>query len=475
MPTFPVPFTLVEIGAGIRDGLFSAESVATEVLERFRRFENLGTLIHQDPDALLDAAREADRMRARGDEIGPLHGVPILIKDNIDVAGLPCSAGTPALEHDYPKQNARVVQRLLDAGALIAGKANLYELAVGGTSLNRHFGRISNPWNPDLIPGGSSGGSAAAVAARLVPGSLGTDTNGSVRGPCSLSGIAGFRPSFRRYPGHGIIPHTPTRDSVGIMTNTVADLALLDAVLSEESYTLEEADLEGLRLGRPRGDFYAVMDDRTSVVIDAAISVLEQQGAVIVDADIPELAEMTAKCAWTISGYEVPRELPDILANRGTALSIADIVAGIASPVVRERFNPLAVDLDILEPQYRIAMDTYRPRLQNRLQAYFDEHDLAAFVYPTTPFPAPAIDEDNADLDINGKVVKGGFAHVINNTVYQSAAGIPSLVVPAGLTSDGLPVGLSFDGPVGSDQALLAIAQAFESARGHFPTPRHSA
>lgn len=162
MPTFPVPFTLVEIGASIRDGLFSAESVATEVLERFRRFENLGTLIHQDPDALLDAAREADRMRARGGEIGPLHGVPILIKDNIDVAGLPCSAGTPALEHDYPKQNALVVQRLLDAGALIAGKANLYELAVGGTSLNQHFGRISNPWNTDLFR-------AAVAAVRRPP------------------------------------------------------------------------------------------------------------------------------------------------------------------------------------------------------------------------------------------------------------------------------------------------------------------
>jgi Asp-tRNA(Asn)/Glu-tRNA(Gln) amidotransferase A subunit family amidase len=475
MVPFPVAFTIVEIAAGIRAGLFSAESVATEVLERFRRFETLGTLIHQDPDALLDAARSADRTRARGGEIGPLHGVPILIKDNIDVAGLPCSAGTPALEHDYPKDDALVVKRLLDAGALIAGKANLYELAVGGTSLNHHFGRISNPWNPNLIPGGSSGGSAAAVAARLVPGSLGTDTNGSVRGPCSLSGIAGFRPSFQRYPGHGIIPHTPTRDSVGIMANSVADLALLDAVLGQESYALEEADLEGLRLGRPRGDFYAVMDDRTSQVVDTAVSILEQRGAVIVDADIPGLAEMTAKCAWTISGYEVPRELPGILANRGTALSIADIVAGIASPVVRERFNPLAVDLDILEPQYRVAMDTYRPRLQNRLQAYFDEHDLAAFVYPTTPFPAPAIDADNADLDINGKVVKGGFAHVINNTVYQSAAGIPSLVVPAGLTSDGLPVGLGFDGPVGSDRALLAIGRAFESARGRFPAPQHSA
>jgi Asp-tRNA(Asn)/Glu-tRNA(Gln) amidotransferase A subunit family amidase len=475
MSAFPVPFTIAGIHTGIRDGLLSAESVATEVLERFRRFESLGTLISQDPDALIEKAREADQHRSRGAEIGPLHGVPILIKDNIDVEGLPCSAGTPALENDYPKENALVVQRLLDAGALIAGKANLYELAVGGTSLNQHFGRISSPWNTDLIPGGSSGGSAAAVAARLVPGSLGTDTNGSVRGPCSLSGIAGFRPSFRRYPGHGIIPHTPTRDSVGVMTNSVADLALLDAVLSDEPWAIREVSLEGVRLGRPRGDFHAVLDKRTAEVIDTAISILEQQGAVIVDADIPGLAELTAKCAWTISGYEVPRELPGILVNRGTALSIADIVAGIASPVVRERFNPLSVDLQILEPHYRKAMDTYRPQLQSLLQTYVDKNELAAFVFPTTPFPAPAIDEDNADLEINGKIIRGGFAHVIDNTVYQSASGIPSLVVPAGLTSDGLPVGLSFDGPVGSDQALLAMGRAFELARGPFPAPQHSA
>jgi Asp-tRNA(Asn)/Glu-tRNA(Gln) amidotransferase A subunit family amidase len=475
METFPARFTLIETAKGIRTGQFTAESLAIEVLERFQQFQHLGTLIRQDSEHFLEAARDADRVQSSGRTVGPLHGVPILVKDNIDVRGLPCSAGTPALEHDYPRNNALVVQRMLDAGALIAGKANLYELAVGGTSLNRHFGRVSNPWNPDLIPGGSSSGSAAAVAAHLVPASLGTDTNGSVRGPCSLSGIAGYRPSFGRYPGHGIIPHTPTRDSVGSMANSVADLALLDAVLGNDAYTLKEIDLDGIRLGRPRGDFYAVMDDRTASVIDSAVAILERQGAVIVDADIPDLAAMTAKCAWTISGYEVPSELPDILANRGTSLSIADIVAGIASPVVRDRFNPLAVNLDILEPQYRLAMDRYRPQLQNQLNAYFAENDLAAFVFPTTPFPAPAIDEDNADLEINGRLVKGGFAHVINNTVYQSAAGIPSLTVPAGLTTDGLPVGLSFDGPPGSDQMLLAIGSAFEAARGDLPAPSHSA
>jgi mandelamide amidase len=467
----PLDFRIAGIAAGIRDGQFSAESVAHDVIDRFERFQHLGTLISHDPEALLEAARQADRARQHGESPGPLHGVPILIKDNIDTKDLPSSAGTPALENDYPEKNAPVVARLLNAGALIAGKANLYELAVGGTSLNQHFGRVSNPWRLECIPGGSSSGSAAAVAARLVPGALGTDTNGSVRGPCSLSGIAGFRPSFQRYPGAGVMPVTPTRDSVGIMANSVEDLSLLDAALTEKPAALEDRDLAGMRFGRPRGDFYRVIDDRTAAVIDNAIVLLERHGATIIEADIPGLAELTAKTAWTISAYEVPRDIDAYLEARGTPLSIDDVVGKIASPVVRERFNPKAVDLERLEGAYRKAMREHRPRLQKLLSDYFERHRLDAIVFPTTPFPAPAIDDDNADLAINGEIIKGGFATVINNTVYQSAAGIPSLVVPAGLTADGLPVGISFDGPNGSDRRLLSIGAAFEKIRGPFPLP----
>ena len=471
MASLGLDFRISGIAAGIRDGQFSAESVAGDVIDRCERFRHLGALISHDPEALLAAARQADRARDRGDSLGPLHGVPILIKDNIDTRDLPSSAGTPGLEHDYPRENAPVVDRLLNAGALIAGKANLYELAVGGTSLNQHFGKVANPWRLDRIPGGSSSGSAAAVAARLVPGALGTDTNGSVRGPCSLSGIAGFRPSFQRYPGAGVMPVTPTRDSVGIMANSVQDLSLLDAALSAESEPPATIDLAGLRFGRPRGDFYAVMDDRTAAVIDAAVELLEAHGATIVDADLPGLAALTARTAWTISAYEVPRDIHAYLERRGTELSLDDIVSQIASPVVRERFNPMAVDLDALEAPYQKAMQEHRPRLQKMLNDYFDEHRVTAIVFPTTPFPAPDIDDDNADLVVNGELIKGGFSAVINNTVYQSAAGIPSLVVPAGLTDDGLPVGISFDGPDGSDQRLLAIGAAFEKIRGPFPVP----
>lgn len=474
-------FSIAGIAAGIRAGSFSAESVAQEVLDRCARMAELGALIYQDGNTLLASAREADAALKRGDEVGPLHGVPILIKDNIDVQGMPCSAGTAALEHDHPREDATVVQRLRAAGALIAGKANLYELTVGGTGENRHFGRTANPWRLDYTSGGSSSGSAAAVAARMVPGSLGTDTAGSVRLPSSFCGVAGFRPSFHRYPGKGLLPHSTTRDSVGIMANSVTDLALLDAVVSGERWSLEEPgsldelDLKRIRIGRPRGAFCAALDDRVAAVMDLAADLLAERGAIIIDADIPDLHELTPKCAWPISSYEVPRDIHAILAHRGTDVSIETIVAGIASPVVRERFNPPSVSLEELEPPYRVAMNEHRPRLQAILQNYFDDHELAAFMYPTTPIPAAAINEDYADVEINGELVKHGFGHSIDNTVYQTAAGIPSLTVPGGLTSDELPVGVGFDGPTGSDHRLLAIGRAFELARGPFPRPPHSA
>jgi mandelamide amidase len=467
--------------------------VAEDVLARCENMAHLNSIITQDAEVLLAAARAADRHQSANEPLGPLHGVPILIKDNIDVQGLPCSAGTAAvqglpcsagtaaLENDYPRQDATVVRRLRDAGALIAGKANLFELTLGGTGTNLHFGRTANPWRPEYTSGGSSSGSAAAVAARLVPGSLGTDTAGSVRIPSSFCGVAGFRPSFHRYPGDGLLPHSTTRDSVGVMANSVADLAVLDAVVSGElsslvsldAFDIKELDLAGIRIGRPRGAFCAALDERTAAVMDSVADLLADRGAIIVDADIPELHELTPKCAWPISIYESPRDLPAILAHRGTDVSIETLVDGIASPVVKERFNPL-VSLDKLEPPYRVAMSETRPRLQAILQHYFDHNELAAFMYPTTPFPAAAVDADDADVEINGELVKHGFGHSIDNTVYQTATGIPSLTLPAGLAPHHLPIGVGFDGPAGSDKQLLAIGRAFERVRGPFPQPPHS-
>jgi len=464
------PFTVESLAAGIRTGEFTSEALATQVIARSERFAALNAIISLDPERLLDAARAADRLVAIGTSPGPLHGVPVFIKDNIDTRDYPTSAGTPALEHDRPRENATAVTRLIDAGALIAGKTNLHELAVGGTSNNQYFGCVRSPWCKDVIAGGSSGGSAAAVAARIVPAALGTDTNGSVRGPCAFSGIAGFRPGFQRYPGDGVIPPTPTRDSIGVMATTVTDLAILDGVISGKALTIPDVRLAGLRLGRPQGDFSRVMDTRTAAVIDAAIALLTEHGAVIVDADIPDIAALTARAAWAITGYEVLREMPVYLAHRGTPITADDIRAGIASPLVAERFLVHSDDIDGAKKRYDEAMRVHRPYLQQVVNDYFTGHRLDAIVMPTVPFPAPPVAEDNSALAVNGELVRGGYGTLIQNTVYQSACGIPSLTVPAGL-ADGLPVGISFDGMRGSDAWLLGLGRAFEQARGEFPSP----
>lgn len=469
------PFTVVDIAASIRRKERTAEGVAREVLSRCEDHQDLRALISQEAKLLLAAAREADRQIAMGGQLGPLHGVPILIKDNIDVRGYPTTAGTPGLVGVYPRAHAPVVQRLLSAGALIAGKANLHELAVGGTSHNLHFGAVLNPWRRELVAGGSSGGSAVAVAVRMVPAALGTDTNGSVRGPCSFEGIAGFRPTVGRYPYGGVFPASPTRDSIGTLATRIEDLCLLDSVLAGKSLPPAEVSLKGLRLGRPGGKFYEVVDERTLAVFEATAAMLRREGAVIVEEEIPGLHELAARTAWPISAYETVRAVPGFLAGRTSAVSIGAIVAKIASPTVRERFNPQVANLPKLQTAYRAAMDVHRPKLQALLAAYFADHRLDALIFPTTPFPAVAVADDTGDLVINGRNLPHGFGYLIQNTIYQSAAGIPSLTVPAGLTTDGLPVGLSLDGPAGSDRRLLAIGLAFEMARGEFPAPQISA
>ena len=184
------------------------------------------------PEQVRAAAAAADERRAGGGPLGPLHGVPLALKDNLDTADMPTTGGTPGLRGSRPARNAPVVQRLLDAGAIVFGKANLHELAYGITNNNAGFGAARNPYDRTRIPGGSSGGVGAAVGARIVPGGIGSDTGGSVRVPAALCGIVGFRPTTGRWPQAGIVPISHTRDTAGPMTRSVADCVLLDRVVT---------------------------------------------------------------------------------------------------------------------------------------------------------------------------------------------------------------------------------------------------
>jgi indoleacetamide hydrolase len=425
---------------------------------------------------VLTAAHAADKRRARGGALGPLHGLPVLIKDNIATRENATTGGTPALAGDRPRRNALVVERLLAAGAIVLGKSNLHELAVGITSNNAATGPVHNPYDPTKIPGGSSGGNASAVAARIAPAALGTDTAGSVRIPAALCGIAALRPTTGRYPRTGdpdavsdLLTLSHTRDTPGPMARTVADVALLDAVIAAEHRSVRPCELRGVRLGVDRRNFFADLDPETEAVTAAALQRLQDRGVQLVELEIPDLHALNAAAGLlAIGGFEARQSLAKYLAEHAPGVSLEELAAGIASPDVRALFALVVGPGAVPEPVYLDAL-AQRPKLQTAYRDTFTAFRLDALIFPTTPLPARPIGHD-ATVKLNGRQVPTFFAY-IRHTDPGANAGLPGLSVPAGLTRDGLPVGLELDGPAGSDRALLALGLAIEEALGPLPAP----
>jgi mandelamide amidase len=459
-----------EAAAAIRVGDISAQALADALLDRCTRAASLNAFISLDPDAVRAAARSADQQRQRGERLGPLHGVPIALKDNFDTADLTTTAGTPALAAHRPTRNAAVVQRLLDAGALILGKANMQELAFGPTSNNAAFGPVRNPYDRSRIPGGSSGGTAALVAARLAPAGLGTDTGGSVRVPASLSGVVGFRPTTLRWPQDGIVPISHTRDTAAPIARCVADCALLDGIVTGGPTSLAPINLEGLRLGVPRGHFWDDLDAEVEAILADALARLAAAGVVLVEGDMADVAALDAAAGFPVALYEFVTDLDRYLAGHATGLDFAGVAAQVKSPAVKKVVDALLGPDAVSEAVYREALIKHRPALQDAYRRYFAERGVAAMVFPTTPLPAAQVGEDDTVL-LNGKAVPT-LATYIRNLGPGSAAGIPGLSLPAGMTSAGLPIGIAIDGPQGADQQLLTICLAIESALPRLPAPR---
>ena len=401
---------------------------------------------------------------------GPLAGVPLALKDNIDTATLTTSGATGALAGVVAPRNAPVAAALFDAGALLGAKANMHELAFGITNNNAVTGAARNPWDPTMIPGGSSGGTAVAVAARMMPGGVGTDTGGSVRIPAAMCGLAGFRPTTGRYPGAGIIPISHTRDTAGPIARTVADVRLLDAVMAGSAGADSERGpgrapappLRGLRLGVPRAAFYAGLETEVEAEADRVLGLLADRGVTLVAAEIAQVAELNAAVGFPIALYEFVRDLPGYLAENGLSLSMNDVLDGIASPDVRGVVASQLGAEAMPEAVYRKALDVDRPRLQRAYASFFAEHAVDAVIFPTSPAsPRPVGDDET--IVLNGERVPT-FPTFIRNTDPGSNAGIPGLSLPTGLTSTGLPIGMELDGPAGSDERLLAVAAAVEMA-----------
>ena len=464
--------------AAIKSGRLSSEAYVGTLLARAERLKDLNAFITLDRAGALAAARAVDAQRSSGAVLPPLAGLPIVVKDNINTKNLPTTAGTAALRNVQPKANAPALQKLIDAGAIVLGKTNLHELAFGITSTNltSFAGPVKNPYDLQRSPGGSSGGTAAAIAARIAPSGLGTDTGGSTRVPAALCGIVGLRPSVgnggaeRRYDAAGVVPISRTRDTVGPMGRSVADVALLDAVITGTPLA-SSVPLRGLRIGVP-ASFWVGLDEQVAAVMAAARAKLQAAGVVFVDVDIPTLAEVNNKVSFQLALHEPIVDIPAYLAATGvTGISLADVAAGVASPDVKGAFG--AILADAFGKDYDAAMRTHRPRLRSLYDGYFRSSVLDAMLFPTTIAPAALIDlaSGSGKVSVNGGAVVDTFATFIRNTDPGSNAGIPGLSLPAGLTNSGLPVGMELDGPVGSDARLLGIGLAIENLLGSLPAP----
>ena len=461
--------TATETIKALHDGQFTAVELVENTLARIDKYEHLNAFISIDREGSLVAAHAVDEARESGLPLGPLAGVPLVIKDNINTANLPTTAGTPALENFQASTHAPVVQRLVDAGAIIIAKTNMHELAMGITSDNAHFGRVANAYNPDRFSGGSSGGTGTAIGARLVLGGLGSDTGGSVRIPSALNGIAGLRPTIGSYPSAGIVPISSTRDTAGPMARTVGDLILLDNVITGYDQSIKGYELASVRLGLPSELFWSDLEIETRLMTESLLEKLRAAGAEITIVPIEGLVKIAANATESVA-YEAKRELARYLQKFNTSVSLADLADQIASPDVRSFLGVrLSGEDPVYAEAYREMMEVQRPALQGAYRAAFVNYELDALIFPTTPLPARSFSETR-ELMLNGRAVPT-FPTYVRNTAPATIAGLPGLTIPIGLTSEGLPVGIALDGPPFSDRKLLAIGLSIETLVTRIPPP----
>ena len=450
-------------------GQISSAEYVQELLARCRRNTDLNAFITLDGEAVLRRARELDAAESKR----ALHGLPVALKDAIGSAELPTTAGTPGLATHQPAEDADVVKPLVHAGAFVFGKLNMHELSYGITSNNKHFGPVRNPFDRRHIPGGSSGGAAAAVAAGMVPAALGTDTGGSVRIPAALCSVVGFRPSAKRYPQRGIVPVSHTRDTAGPICRSVDDAAMIDAIVTGVPDRLVIPAPSGVRIGVPNRYFTETLAADTRELFTLRLEELRQAGWTIVAVDIEGIQRPEEGCGFPIALYETKSGLSAYLAAFAPdGPTLEKLIELVSSPDVKGILcGLLAPDFEEIAGVYQDAVASGRPRLQETFAVCFAENELDALIFPTTVRTAALIGEDET-VELGGETVPT-FPTFIRNTDPGSIAGIPGISIPAGLSADGLPIGIELDGPAGSDRRLLAVARALEEDLPAAARPDH--
>jgi indoleacetamide hydrolase len=466
--------TAGELAREVCAGKTTSAQLVAEAIARAKARPELNAFVTLDEAGAAAAAKRADAGRHQGCK--PLHGVPIVVKDNIEIAGLPTTGGTPALKGYKPKADAPVAKKLRDAGAIVLGKTNMHELAFGISGYNPAYNTgpevgVRNAYDTGKSAGGSSSGTGAALGARVITAGLGTDTGGSVRVPCAFNGCASLRPTVGRYPGQGIVPISHTRDTAGPMALAMADVELLDRVISGAP-PARPADLKHVRVGLAK-PMLANMDADTQAAFDAALAKLKGAGVTVVDVEMPKLADLNNAISFPIALYEAHDDMVKYLRHTNTRITIAQLAEQAASPDVKGTYQGLVIPRKLpgpnnsvvdAKPAYDAAMKTSRPALQKLYAATFKKHKLDALVFPTVPKVAMAANPESSSVPT--------FLGVIQNTDPGSNAGVPGLQIPIALgAASKLPVGLELDGPAGSDRRLVAIGLALEPLFGRLPPP----
>jgi aspartyl-tRNA(Asn)/glutamyl-tRNA(Gln) amidotransferase subunit A len=429
--------TIRELAARIRARELSSAEVTAQCLQRLERLQPiLHCAIRIDAQRAMAAAREADKR----EPVGPLHGVPLAHKDIFERAGRPMTCGSKILASNGPSRTATVLQRLDAAGAIDLGTLNLAEFAAGGTGHNVHWGDCANPWNTAYTPGGSSSGSASAVAARALFGAHGTDTRGSVRWPAALCRITGLRPTTGRISLDGVFPRAWSIDTVGPMARTAEDCALLFAAISGEHVDLTVP----FRIGVVRGPWRENVTDEHNAALEASLAVFRQLGASVIDVDLPDLGPAF--------------ELGDVVVKSEAAALHAGWLRerpGDYAPGIRQQ---LEAGLSIPAPRYVDAVRKKAATQREYLAAFERVDVLHVAAYP---FPAPTM----ADCaPTTPGAVNAFWAAYPRFTRPFSYVGLPVLALPCGFAANGVPIGCQLVGRPQDEERLLAAAHAYQRA-----------
>ena len=470
----------LQIRDDVTAGRVSAEAVTQASLERIAAVNpTLNAFNHVAGERALSRARAIDAQRATGAALGPLAGVPVALKDNLDVRGMPTTASSRMLEHFMAPYDATVVQRLEAAGAVIVGKTNCDEFAMGSSNENSAFGPVRNPWAPDRTPGGSSGGSAAAVAARCVPIALGSDTGGSIRQPAAFCGITGLKPTYGRVSRYGLIAFASSLDQIGPLTRSAADAAVTLAVIAGadpcDATSVHEpvpdylsaltGTVPGLRVGVPRTLLADGVDPDVLAGFEAGLTVLRERGATLVDVELPH-ARYAIPVYYLVCTAEASSNLARYDGVKYGYRSPAARDGGLKTMYMKTRDEGFGAEVKrrimlgtyVLSAGYYDAF--YRKAQQVRTLLRRDYEQALAIVdvvaMPTSPLPPFLLGEKTDDP------LQMYLADIF--TVSVNLAGLPGVSVPCGFTSDAarLPIGMQIIGRMFDEATVLRTADALE-------------